>query len=151
MVCYSSMSPLPSSTSMLCSASASFCFYALSFSSCALPLCSASLLPFMLCVASASYALFSDLHFRSLLPPSTLMHSIPKNTFHAKSSARSSWQLFVTTALCCISILYILFYVLHVFSPSSLPGLIATLVFTGGYSLNLFIISARYPEIPFLH
>jgi hypothetical protein len=45
------MSPLPSSASMLCSASASFCFYALLFFFlCTTLLCSASLQHFMLCV-----------------------------------------------------------------------------------------------------
>jgi hypothetical protein len=54
MVCYSSMSLLPSSTSMLCSSSACFCFYALLFFLLRTTLlCSTSLLPFMLYVSFA--------------------------------------------------------------------------------------------------
>jgi hypothetical protein len=160
MVCYSSMSPLPSSASMLCSASASFCFYALLFFLLATHTLSVhfSSTFYALCIHCIPLCCTSSLLlFCCLLPPSTLMHQFPKSTFsaclyHAKSSARSSWQLFVTTALCCISILYILFYVLHViFLPSSLPGPhrnSATLLVV---THCLFIISAHYPEIPFLH
>jgi hypothetical protein len=159
MVCYNSMSPLPSSTSILCSTSASFCFYALLFFLLHSPPCSTSLLPFMLCayICIPLRCTSSLLLFCCLLPPSTLMHQFPKSTFsaclyHAKSSARSSWQLFVTTTLCCISILYILFYVLHViFSPSSLPGPHRNSATLLAVTHCLFIISAHYPEIPFLH
>jgi hypothetical protein len=159
MVCYSSMSPQPSSTSMLCSTSASFCFYALLFFLLRTsPLFNFSSAFYALCIHCIPFHCTSSLLlFCCLLPPSMLMHQFPKSTFsaclyHAKSSARSSWQLFVTQALCCISILYILFYVLHViFSPSSLPGPHRNSATLLAVTHCLFIINAHYPEIPFLH
>jgi hypothetical protein len=74
MVCYKSMSPLPSSASILCSTSSPFIFYALfcffivqllCFSLFPPALnttsCSTSLLPFMLCVSSSSSSLRHDI------------------------------------------------------------------------------------------
>jgi hypothetical protein len=128
MVCYNSMSPLPSLAYMLCSSSASFFFYALLLLPFALntTYCSASLFPFMLCVASAC----SSPHHGS---PLLVMHSISSYP-HASLLEKLT-----------------IFFVLHDFlTPSPLPNHHSNSSSSLAVILNLFIISGRYPKILWL-
>jgi hypothetical protein len=160
MVCYSSMSPLPSSTSILCSSSASFCFYALLFFllHSQHPLFSFSSTFYALC-ASACYTLHLFSAPFLMLTTTFYAHaSVPENHILCMSLSRQVLcQIILATlhhhsSVLHLNSIYILFYVLHViFSPSSLPGPHCNSATLLAVTHCLFIISAHYPEIPFLH
>jgi hypothetical protein len=128
MVCYNSMSPLPSSASMLCSC---FCIVLLLCSALFPSVlnttsCSTSLLPFMLCVASAF---------------SSLCHGSPLQVMHYVSSYPHASLSKKTHSLLCSACLS---------HPSSLPDHHHNSSSSLVVILNLFIISGRYPKIPWL-
>jgi len=125
MVCYSSKSPLPSLSSILCFAYAPFCFNALLFSFSSQQLsCSYSLLPFMICAASAC----SLLHHRSPLP---VMHCISSYSHESLLEKKHS-----------------LFSVLHHFhTPNPLPNHHSNSSSSLVVMQNRFIINGCYPDI----
>jgi hypothetical protein len=146
MVCYISMSPLPSSTSMLCFAYTSFYFYALLFFLlCTTLLCSSSLLPFILYVSSTFlfttpliYS-FSGSYYHLLCSciNSQKSHSLhvfitpiplpdhPSNSSSQQLCAAS--QFYISSSMFCMS------YFCPVLSQSSSQ----LCHFTGGYSLSI--------------
>jgi hypothetical protein len=128
MVCYNSMSPLPSSTSMLCSASASFCFYALlCFLLCSTPPV-VQLLFFLLCSVLPLHAL----HLPLISPSGYALCLILPTCITFEKNSLSS--------LFCMS-----------FSHSSpLPDHHSNSSSSLVVILNLFIISGRYPKILWL-
>jgi hypothetical protein len=146
MVCYSSMSPQPSSASMLCSASASFCFYALLF----FLLRPTSYVQFFFCILCSVRTLHSfwlHLFFAPFLLLTTTLYAhasiAEKNIICMSLSRQVLYQIILETlhhnsyVMHINSIYPLICFAYHIFAQFSRRSSSQLCHFTGSYSLSI--------------